>query len=320
LSIKLDLRKTLGSLLLLLAAPLLVAASPAAPASQQEKESYSIGYQVGRSMTADGVQVDMDQLVQGLRDAVDAKEPRLRRDEMKTLIVDLKKRARAAQLKKMQQAAVDNAKESETFLAANKKKPGVQTTASGLQYKIIKEGKGDPPGLKDTVQVDYRGTFINGTEFDSSKGKPATLKADRVIKGWIEALAMMKPGAKWKLFVPPTLAYGQYGNGRTIPPNKTLVFDIDLLSVKKAAASGMQTARAPAAKTMRLKGTIAKSRHGYIIRSRKGNAPSEIYTIVNADPKVLDALVAGGKTVAIEARIVSGDNLAIEKIDGRAYR
>ncbi len=154
---------------------------------------------------------------------------------MKKLIVDLKKRAHDVQMRKIQELVVKNARESEKFPEENKKKDGIKTTASGLQYMVLKEGDGTSPGLTDFVTVNYRGTFTDGKEFDSSyaKGEPAKFQADGVIKGWIEVLPMMKVGSKWRIFVPPALAYGRGGLGNRIPPNKVLVFEIELLDVEK---------------------------------------------------------------------------------------
>ena len=246
----------------ILATPYVFAAEPAtAPETQNEKESYSVGYQVGVSMKTDGVQVDFERLVQGLRDAVNNKESRLSMEEMRTLIVDLKKRAREIQMRKIQEQIVENAKESEKFLEENKKKEGIKTTKSGLQYKVLKEGDGVSPGPKDFVTVNYRGTLIDGKEFDSSyeKGEPIRVQVDRVIKGWTEALPMMKTGAKWELYVPPDLAYGRTGFGGKIPPNKVLVFEMELISVdegdKAAQPSTVQTAKAQTAETITLDGS-----------------------------------------------------------------
>ena len=156
--------------LLVLAAPVLWAAEGApAPASQKEKESYSIGYEVGRSMKTDGVEVNFDRLIQGLQDAIDEKQPRLSTDEMRKLIVDLKKKAQEAQIKKLEEQKVRNAQESEKFLAENKKKDGIKTTESGLQYRVLREGNGVSPKATGEVTVNYRGTLIDGTEFDSSQ-------------------------------------------------------------------------------------------------------------------------------------------------------
>jgi len=202
--------------------------------SLKEKESYSIGYQVGLSMMRDGVEVDIDILIQGLQDAISEKDPLLSNEETRGIIVARKERAREANMQKLLETRAKNAEESQKFLAENVKKQGIMTTESGLQYKILKAGEGISPESKDTVTVHYKGTFIDGEEFDSSysKGEPQSFQASRVIKGWTEALQMMKVGAKWKIFLPPRLAYGQKGEGETIPPNKVLVFEIELLSVE----------------------------------------------------------------------------------------
>ncbi len=314
----------LFSLILVPASPQLFAAGTAsALQTQKEKESYSIGYEVGRSMKTDGVDVDFNVLTQGLEDAVNQREPRLKDEEMRKLIVDLRKKAREAQLRKIQEQSVKNAQESEAFLAENRKKEGVKVTGSGLQYRVLREGKGITPGPEDFVKVHYRGTFIDGKEFDSSyaKGEPARVQADGVIKGWTEALQRMKVGSRWQLFIPPDLAYGKAGLGQRIPPNKVLVFDMELLSVEKGDKAG-QKAQEQAAQTrkMSITGEIGKSEHGYIIRSKLGGVLSEIYTVLNPNPKILDPLVKSEKDVPIEIRIVSGDNVNIEKIDGKKYR
>lgn len=203
--------------------------------NQKDKESYSIGYQVGLSMQKDGVQVNFNMLIHGLQDAIEGKEPLLSEEEMKNLIVDLKKKAAEEQMRKIQEARAENAEEAAKFLEENGKKEGVKTTESGLQYRILQEGNGASPGPEDFITAHYRGTFIDGTEFDSSysRGKPQTFQANAVIKGWTEALQMMKTGSKWEIFVPPQLAYGRGGMGERIPPNKLLVFEVELLAVEK---------------------------------------------------------------------------------------
>jgi len=245
---------------------------------------------------------------------------------MRTLIVDLKKKAREVQMRKIQEQIVANAQESEKFLEENKKKEGVKTTESGLQYKVLKEGDGTAPGPEDFVTVHYRGTFIDGKEFDNSysKGEPIRVQADGVIKGWTEALPMMKTGSKWQLYVPPDLGYGRGGFGQKIPPNKVLVFEIELLSVEKgdktAPQAGAQTGQTRTVRKLSLSGEIAKAQQGHIIQAKRGNVPTEIYTILNPDRKVLDEFVKSERTVPIEVRIVSGDNVDIAKIDGKKYR
>jgi len=206
---------------------------PEAPRTQFEKESYSMGYQLGLSIRNDEIDVEFEQLVKGLHAAIDGTEPLLGIQDMRRLIADLRKRARETALRRMQELTVRNAEESERFLAENRKHAGIQTTPSGLQYKVLTDGSGAAPGPEDTVRVNYRGTFIDGREFDSSysKGEPQTIRTDGVIKGWTEALQMMRAGAKWQIFVPPHLAYGRSGLGQKIPPNKVLVFEIELLSV-----------------------------------------------------------------------------------------
>ena len=220
--------------LLTLAPSYLLADEVPALESRQEKESYSIGYQVGISMIRDGVEVDLDTLIKGLQDAISEKDPLLNNEEMRDLIVDRRERAKEAQMQKLLETRAKNAEETQKFLSENVKKQGIMTTESGLQYKILKAGEGISPESGDTVTVHYKGTFIDGEEFDSSysKGEPQTFQVNRVIKGWTEALQMMKVGAKWKIFLPPRLAYGQRGDGETIPPNKVLVFEIELLSVE----------------------------------------------------------------------------------------
>jgi FKBP-type peptidyl-prolyl cis-trans isomerase FklB len=322
--------RTVSTRLLILACFTLLAATPVFAAegdsalkTQKDKESYSIGYQVGQSMKADGVEVDFDKLIQGLQDAVKDKEPSLSTEEMRKLIVDLKKKSREVQMRKMQEQIVQNAQESEKFLAENKKKEGVKTTESGLQYKVMKEGTGVTPGPEDFVKVHYRGTFIGGKEFDNSyaKGEPQKFQTDGVIKGWTEALPMMKVGSKWQLFVPPDLAYGRSGLPNRIPPNKVLVFEIELLGIEKGdktaqKPSAAQTSQKSTVRKMNITGEIGKAEHGYIIR---GKQPQMIWTILNPDPNILDGFVQSEKTVPMEVRIVSGDNVDIVKIDGKAY-
>jgi len=203
--------------------------------TENEKASYSIGYQVGVSINRDAVEVDLDKLIQGLQDGVAKKDPLLSSDEMRQQIVSYKEKARDLVLRKIQEVRVKNAEESKNFLAENAKKEGVKTTESGLQYRIIKEGEGESPKLTDFVSVHYRGTFPDGTEFDNSysKGKPQRIQTDGVIKGWTEALQMMKVGSQWEIFLPPELAYGRSGLTPTIPPNKVLVFQMELLAIEK---------------------------------------------------------------------------------------
>jgi len=202
---------------------------------QKEKESYSMGYEIGLNIKNGGIEADFAKLMQGMRDAAEGKEPRLSPDDMKTQVAALKKRAREYELRKLQEQIVRNAEEAEKFLEANRKKAGIKTTESGLQYKVLKEGEGNVPTSEDWVKVNYRGTFTDGKEFDSSyaRGEPQTIQTDGVIKGWTEALQMMKVGSKWLIYLPPQLAYGRGGLGQKIPPNKVLVFELELLSIER---------------------------------------------------------------------------------------
>lgn len=220
----------------LLTAPLVsAAASEPGPMVQKEKESYSMGYEIGLNIKNGGIEADFAKLMQGMRDAAEGKEPRLSPDDMKTQVAALKKRAREYELRKLQEQIVRNAEEAEKFLEANRKKAGIKTTESGLQYKVLKEGEGNVPTSEDWVKVNYRGTFTDGKEFDSSyaRGEPQTIQTDGVIKGWTEALQMMKVGSKWLIYLPPQLAYGRGGLGQKIPPNKVLVFELELLSIER---------------------------------------------------------------------------------------
>jgi len=200
------------------------------PVAQDQKnnESYSLGFQIGDSYRKRGLDMNSDQLIKGIRDGLSGTTPRLNRQEMQTLLEELKKKVRAVREAKRRKMAVQYRRKGKEFLAANAKKPGVVTLASGLQYKIIKEGTGKTPGLKDKVTVHYRGTFIDGTEFDSSfrKNEPVTFRVNAVIRGWTEALQLMKEGARWQLFIPEYLAYGNNG----LLANRTLIFDTELIS------------------------------------------------------------------------------------------
>lgn len=201
----------------------------------QEREGYSVGYQLGTRMHYDAADLDLDALMQGIKDATTGKDPVISREQIREIMLEISERTRQHQRRKSQELRVYNYEESKAFMEENANLEGVKTTESGLQYKILQEGSGAPPTLEDIVTVHYRGTFIDGTQFDSSyeKGKPQTFKTGGVIRGWTEALQMMKENAKWQLFVPPELAYGSTGLPGSIPPNKVLVFEIELLSIDK---------------------------------------------------------------------------------------
>jgi FKBP-type peptidyl-prolyl cis-trans isomerase FklB len=201
--------------------------------SPQEKESYSLGYQFGENLKKQGMGIHLDIYTSGIRDALGGKEPRMSQEEIRATLTKLRQRLWAEQQKALREKAEKNLAEGKAFLAENGKKEGVKTLPSGLQFKILKEGLGRSPKAGDMVSVHYRGTFIDGKEFDSSykKGKAAELQVDRVIPGWTEALQLMKEGAKWQIFVPSELGYGKRGQG-PIPPNSALIFEIELISIK----------------------------------------------------------------------------------------
>jgi len=203
-----------------------------APKTQKEKVSYGIGINLGKDMKQrmQGLDLNFMFLLQGIKDAVNGSKTALSDKEMETVLAAFQQEMTS----KMQVKADKNVKEGEAFLAANKKKEGVVTLASGLQYKIIKSGNGPIPTKDQTVKCHYRGTLIDGTEFDSSykRGEPAEFPVTGVIKGWVEALQLMPVGSKWQLFIPSDLAYGPNGAGQMIGPNATLVFDIELISIK----------------------------------------------------------------------------------------
>ncbi len=194
----------------------------------KEKANYAIGVSIGGSFKQQNIEFDSAALARGINDALTG-TPALTLPEVNEAIKKYQQDRRA-------ELAAKNKKTGEAFLAENKTKPGVVTLPSGLQYKVVTEGSGDVPKAEDTVTVNYRGALIDGTEFDSSAkaGKPATFRVGGVIKGWTEALQLMKPGAKWQLVIPQDLAYGEMGRP-TIPPGSTLVFDVELLSIQPPA-------------------------------------------------------------------------------------
>jgi len=231
-----------------LAAPAF-AQNPPALKDAKDKVSYSIGLDIGTTFKKQKMEINSDALVAGLKDGMSGTKPALTPEEVRQVMMDFSKDMRDKTAAANKEAADKNSKEGEKFLADNKAKPGVKTTASGLQYKVEKEGSGTPPKETDTVVVNYRGTLIDGTEFDSSykRGEPATFPVNRVIKGWTEALQLMKPGAKYQLFVPSTLAYGPGGTGGDIGPNATLIFEVELMSVQPGEASAPPPGTSPAA-------------------------------------------------------------------------
>ena len=198
--------------------------------TDQEKNGYSVGYDIGRSLQRQLADVDAESMARGLKDAMGGVAPALPDQEIQQRFATVRQESAKKIVEK-------NKKDGEAFLAKNKSEKGVKTTASGLQYKVITAGKGKQPTAEDTVTVNYRGTLIDGTEFDSSykRNQPATFPVKGVIAGWTEALPLMKEGSKWMLYIPANLAYGERGAGNMIGPNSTLVFEVELLSIAKPA-------------------------------------------------------------------------------------
>jgi FKBP-type peptidyl-prolyl cis-trans isomerase FklB len=202
--------------------------------NQKEKASYSLGYKIGQDFKQQGIEIAPDALVRGMKDALADGKTALTEDQMGEALMGLQKEVMAKQQEQYKELAEKNLQEGKNFLLENRKKEGVKTTSSGLQYKVLEKGTGKKPGLEDTVTVHYRGRLIDGKEFDSSykRNEPATFPVKGVIAGWTEALQLMKEGAKWQLFIPANLAYGEKGVPG-IAPNSVLIFDVELLSIKK---------------------------------------------------------------------------------------
>ncbi|MEW6720454.1 MAG: FKBP-type peptidyl-prolyl cis-trans isomerase [Thermodesulfobacteriota bacterium] len=210
------------------------AADVPGPKTEKERIGYSLGMDIGNTLRKQSVEVDADSLARGFKDSYSGGKTLLTEEESRKEIQNLQQKLAERQAAAMRQQAEKNKADGEKFLAENRKKEGVKTLPSGLQYKVLKEGTGKSPKASDSVTTHYRGTLIDGTEFDSSykRGEPATFPVSGVIAGWTEALQLMKEGSKWQLFLPPNLAYGERGAGRDIGPNATLVFEVELISVK----------------------------------------------------------------------------------------
>jgi len=202
--------------------------------TQKDKANYAIGVNMIGNIKQQGVEIDLDLVIKGMKDAQSGGKLLLTDEEIRTGIDQYQTAVRQKHSQMKAKMAEENKKAGEAFLAENAKKEGVVTLPSGLQYKILKAGDGKKPTDADTVECNYRGTLVNGTEFDSSKrtGKPATFKVGGVIPGWTEALKLMPVGSKWQLFVPSQLAYGERGKGGRIGPNVTLIFEVELLAIK----------------------------------------------------------------------------------------
>lgn len=199
----------------------------------RDVQSYGIGVNIAKSFKRDEVDIDLELLVKGMKDVMAGDRLMIPEKELRRAMNSFQGELRQKAAARNRIAAVDNKKKGEDFLVANKSKDGVVTLASGVQYKILKAGDGKQPTEVDSVECYYRGTLLDGTEFDSTEpGHPATLKVAQLIPGWKEALKLMPAGSRWQLYIPPQLAYGPRGVGSDIGPNETLVFEVELLAVK----------------------------------------------------------------------------------------
>jgi FKBP-type peptidyl-prolyl cis-trans isomerase len=205
--------------------------------SQMKKVSYAIGLDIGKNFKARSMAIDLDVMLQGLRDGQQGGEPLLKDNEIQAVMTQFQQEMMKAEQDKRQLLGGENKAKEEVFLKENAQKPGVKVTASGLQYRVLSEGTGPLPKESDTVRVHYRGNLLDGTEFDSSykRNEPAVFPLKGVIKGWTEALQLMRVGAKYQVFIPSRLAYGENGAGQVIGPNATLVFEVELLGIEKPA-------------------------------------------------------------------------------------
>lgn len=217
----------------LILSPLAVANNPA-PVTEQEKISYSLGVKTAENFNMQQIKINAAQFSKGLNDVLNKQKLAISNEEMQKVLTKFQEDQIALLSKREKQMAATNLAKSKAFFEANKKQPGVKTLSSGLQYIELKAGSGTPPKASDSVTVNYRGTLLDGTEFDSSYSRKEanTFQIEGLIQGWQEALLLMKPGAKWKIFIPPQLAYGTKGAGQVIEPNSALIFEIELIDVK----------------------------------------------------------------------------------------
>jgi len=223
------------ALVLSILSSMVIAQKKETPKTKKEKISYSIGVNIGKNMKTQGMNLDQGLLTQGIKDGLNSSKTAMSDKDMEATMTDFQQEMMGKMQAKQKVDGEKNVKEGKAFLSANKKKEGVVTLSSGLQYKIIKSGDGPKPTKDQTVKCQYRGTLIDGTEFDNSSkhGGPVEFPVGQVIPGWTEALQLMPVGSKWELFVPSDIAYGEQGNPRGgIGPNATLIFDIELISIK----------------------------------------------------------------------------------------
>ncbi len=263
----------ISALVLVLAAPIFTAEEPAATApappkmeltTEAQKLSYFLGQNTGNYMERIQndleVKLDLKVFMRAIEDVLNKAEPLLTKEELTAVsqAASKKMQAKRAEQRKKREAerkvlGEKNKKEEEAFLAGNKEKPGVITTASGLQYEVLKQGTGPKPKATDRVKVNYKGTLLDGTEFDSSysRGQPATFGVNRVVRGWTEALQLMNVGSTWRLFIPSKLGYGTRGSGAKIGPNATLIFEVELLEIEQPPLGPPAPKKVPSRRTPR---------------------------------------------------------------------
>src|SRR5210317_1422715 len=200
--------------------------------TEKGKLSYAVGWDIGADIKRRSTEFDVESLISAIRDVVAENEPKVSADEMRILLTELQEKVRAEQVEQFRALSEKNQAESEAFLAANKSKTGIVVLPSGVQYRIIEEGEGARPGLESKVSVHYRGSKMDGREFDSSfaRGTPEEFTVNAVLQGWQEVLPLMKAGSTWQIFVPPELAFGARGNP-PVGPNEALMFDLKLVEI-----------------------------------------------------------------------------------------
>ena len=252
----------------------------------KDKSSYAVGMNLGGALRKQSPELNVDLILRGFRDALAGEKTLLSPLEMRAILTRLQSEMKAKQAALLGEKAAKAKAESEAFLSANKAKEGVITLESGLQYRILKSGDGRKPTVNDTVVCHYRGTLIDGTEFDSShkRAQPATLTVRKLVKGWTEALQLMPVGSKWQVFIPASLGYGERGSGKSIGPNAALIFDVELLAIQDASAPAASAGTgAPAA------GPLARS----------VPALAGISVSFKVDPRITKGLYMGDRWVPV---------------------
>ena len=230
-------RKTLAPIVLLALGASACSNAPTGdagpPESLQQRASYALGFSAGQSLSAHGTEIDVDQLVAGISDALAGEEGQMTAEEMQTTMMEFQQTMAAEETARMAETGAGNKAEGDAFLAGNASKPGVVVLESGLQYEVLTEGEGPSPVLSDEITAHYEGRLIDGTVFDSSveKGVPMTIQLSQLVPGFVEGIELMKVGSKYRLFIPGELGYGPRGAGAMIGPNTTLIFDVELLAI-----------------------------------------------------------------------------------------